>query len=196
MKLIAFVEGKPKAQPRITQKSKFLFGHSVEHWTKIDAENKRKGELGLLNKKGNAYKPTRYAYTLQRLTNSNKYRAKVYETVCKAVNGGEYVVGATNIPKQNLFIFYLFHAPKSWSKKKRLANEWKFHLFKPDYKNILTGVEDALYVEDSDCNAVANYKLYVPWECKEGLLILQDEEIHQFVINTAIEDYIKGDACK
>jgi Holliday junction resolvase RusA-like endonuclease len=84
-------------------------------------------------------------------------------------------------------MFYLFHTPKTWSKKKARLHEWKFHIVKPDYKNLLTAVEDSLYKEDSVCNAVAHYKLYVPKDYKEGLLILENEEVHQFAINAAIE---------
>lgn len=183
MRQIAFVEGRVKPQPRLTQKVKFLFGNTVEYWAKVDAENARKGLLGLLNKKGNVYKPTRYAYRLDRLQKLNAYRTMVYESV-KEQTGG-------NIPDQYLFFFYLFHAPKSWSKKKRRLHEWQFHVLKPDYSNLLKGIEDCLYEKDSRCNAVAHYKMYVPEELKEGLLILEDEDIHRHIIDYAIELFIK-----
>lgn len=183
MKLIAFVEGRPKPQPRVTQNVKFLFSKNVDHWAIVDAENAKKAAMGLLNKKGQPFKATRYAYRLDRLQKINEYRRKVFETVSKSC--GE------DIPYQYLFFFYLFKAPKTWSNKKKKAHEWQFHVFKPDYTNLLKGVEDSLYKNDSACNAVAHYKLYVPGEYKEGLLILHDEEIHKFVLETAIEGFIK-----
>jgi hypothetical protein len=186
MKLIAFVEGRPKPQPRTTQKVKFLFSKSVEDWVKTDAENSRKALLGMINKKGNPFKATRYAYRLERFQLIAQYRERVYQAVYKATNG--------KIPTQNLFIFYLFHSPKTWSKKKAKAHEWQFHILKPDYKNLLTAVEDCLYEKDSECNAVSHYKLYVPKDYKEGLLLLHDEEIHRYIIDIAIESFIKPSA--
>jgi Holliday junction resolvase RusA-like endonuclease len=183
MKYIAFVEGKPKPQPRVTNNVAFLFSHDVEYWDKIDAENLIKSRNGVINKKGKPVKATRYAYRLQRLQSINEYRRRVNEAVSESCNG--------NIPTQNLFWFYLFHTPKSWSKKKSKSVEWNFHIFKPDYSNLLKGVEDCLYQQDSVCNAVAHYKLYVPKEYKQGLLILQDEEIHRFIMDTAIDAFIK-----
>lgn len=182
MKLIAFVEGRVKPQPRLTQKVKFLFGHTIEHWQMVDAENKRKANLGLLNKKGNPYKETRYAYRLSRLIQLNQYRELVRNMVGKATGGV--------IPAQNLFMFYLFRMPVRWGKKKKKANEWSLHEMRPDYSNLLKGVEDCLYENDSKCNAVAHYKLYVPDGYKEGLLIVQDEEIHRYVIDTVLELFV------
>jgi Holliday junction resolvase RusA-like endonuclease len=183
MKLIAFVQGRPKPQPRVTQNVKFLFGRPVEHWMHVDAENAKKAAMGLLNKKGKPFKATRYAYRLERLQKINEYRRKVFDTVTAACG--------KDIPYQFLFFFYLFHSPKTWSKKKERAHEWQFHTFKPDYTNLLKGVEDSLYDNDSACNAVAHYKLYVPKEYPEGLLILHDEEIHKYVMETAIDGFIK-----
>ena len=184
MKVIAFVEGKPQPQPRTTQKVKFLFSSPIEHWIKVDKENTEKAALGMLNKKGNPYKQTRYAYRLQRMLNINEYRRGVLETVTK-------YCGGKKIPTQFLFMFYLFHTPKTWSKKKALSMEWQFHVVKPDYKNLLTGVEDSLYEQDSYCNAVAHYKVYVPKEYKQGLLILENEEIHRYIMDAAF-DIFKG----
>jgi len=181
MKVVSFIEGRPKPQPRITQRTKFLFTHTVEYWEKVDADNLKKSELCMLNRKGNPVKPTRYAYRLQRLTAINDYRAKVYSEVNKATNG--------DIPYQNLFFFFFFHSPKSWSKKKYKQWVWKLHEMKPDYTNLIKGVEDALYEDDGKCNAVANYKMYVPHEYPEGLLIMHDEEIHRFVIDAAISEF-------
>ena len=143
----------------------------------LDAE---KAAQGLLNRKGNPYKPTRYAYRLKRMLKINKYRQGVQTTVASYCKG-------KNVPAQFLFMFYLFHTPKSWSKKKATAAEWQFHVFKPDYKNLLTGIEDSLYEQDSYCNAVAHYKIYVPKEYKQGLLILENEEIHRYVMDMAFE---------
>lgn len=187
MKVIAFIEGRPKPQPRTTQRSKFLFSRSVEEWAKVDAENEIKALHGSINKKGNVVKETRYAYRLSRLLAINEYRAKILETVGKACNEGFFVGSDANIPKQYLFIFYLFHSPKTWSKKKAKAVEWQMHSFKPDWKNCYTAVEDALYKEDSDVNAIANYKMYVPHSVKEGVLILENKEVHQYAIDAAIE---------
>lgn len=182
MKYIAFVEGRPKPQPRTTQKIKFLFSKSIEDWKVVDEMNAIKAKDGKLNRMNKPYKATRYAYRLERMQVISEYRNKVFESVNEACNG--------NIPDQNLFFFYLFHSPKTWSKKKTKLHEWQFHVFKPDYSNLLKGIEDCLYKRDSACNAVAHYKLYVPKDYKEGLLILQDEEIHRFVIDTAIDAFI------
>jgi hypothetical protein len=65
--------------------------------------------------------------------------------------------------------------------------EWQFHVVKPDYKNLLTGVEDSLYEQDSYCNAVAHYKMYVPKEYKQGLLILESEEVHRYIMEMAFD---------
>jgi Holliday junction resolvase RusA-like endonuclease len=185
MRLIAFVDGRPRPQPRITQKVKFLFsdGKSEEYWQMVDDANAIKAKDGLINKKGNPYKPTRYAYRYKRLLQINEYRLKVHQTVSGACGG--------HIPAQFLFFFYLFHVPKSWSKKKAKRHEWQFHEVRPDYSNLLKGTEDSLYKNDSRCNAVAHYKIYVPREFKEGLLILQDEEIHRHVLEIAIDGFLK-----
>lgn len=180
MKLVAFVEGRPQPQPRTTQKVKFLFGSPIEHWIRVDAENADKAAQGLINRNGRPFKPTRYAYRLERMLKINEYRRGVRETVNKYCNGKK-------IPEQYLFMFYLFHTPKTWSKKKAASMEWQFHVVKPDYKNLLTGVEDSLYEQDSYCNAVAHYKVYVPKEYKQGLLILENEEIHRYIMEMSFE---------
>jgi Holliday junction resolvase RusA-like endonuclease len=180
MKIVAFIEGRPKPQPRVTQKTKFLFQHSVQYWVTIDAENARKADLGLLNKKGKPYKPTRYSYRLKRLQAINAYRALVKKTVMDARKG--------EIPYKNMFFVFLLHPPKATSAKKWKAIEWTLHEKKPDYSNLIKGVEDALYEQDNKCNAVAIYKLYAPKSVPEGLLIMENEEIHQFVIDSAIEN--------
>lgn len=180
MKLVAFIEGRPQPQPRTTQKVKFLFGSPMEHWIKVDRENAEKAKIGLLNRNGKPYKVTRYAYRLERMQKINEYRRLVKSTVLRYMNGKD-------IPYQFLFMFYLFHTPKSWSKKKSIAAEWQFHVFKPDYKNLLTGVEDSLYEQDSYCNAVAHYKIYVPKEYKQGLLILENEEIHRYIMDIVFD---------
>lgn len=190
MKLIAFVEGRPKPQPRTTQRSKFLFSKSVQDWAKVDQDNKVKAAAGMFNKKDKPFKETRYAYRLQRLQEMNQYRDNIFQVVCKACNGGEFTGNDKNIPKQYLFIFYLFHSPKSWSKKKHEAKLWQIHDLKPDCSNISKGVEDALWISDSDVTANAHYKLYVPHDVPQGILILKNEEIHRFVIDTAIEEFI------
>jgi len=179
MKLIAFVEGRCRPQPRVTSNVKFLFSNTVEYWAKVDSENERKSLIGMLNKKGNPYKPTRYAYRLARLQQINAYREKVFEEVNNACKG--------NIPTQNLFFFYLFHTPKNLSKKKTALLIWQPHLIRPDTSNINKGIEDALYKNDSMVTSVAYYKMYVPKDIPEGLMILHDEEVHQFVIDSAIE---------
>ena len=190
MKVIAFIEGRPKPQPRTTQRSKFLFSKTVEEWQKIDDENAIKAVHGFINKKGKAVIATRYAYRLNRLQSINEWRRKVFETVGAACNGGIFTGTDANIPKHFLFIFYLFHSPKTWSKKKAKSVEWQMHSFKPDWKNCYTAVEDAMYTQDSDVNAISNYKLYVPHSIKEGVLIMQNEEVHRFVIDSAIEHLI------
>lgn len=191
MKVIAFIEGRPKPQPRTTQRSKFLFSKTVEQWKEVDRINEFNEKHGLLNKKNKPYKATRYAYRLQRLLEINSWREKVFQTVGKACNGGVFTGTDANIPKKFLFIFYLFHTPKTWSKKKSVAAEWQFHAFKPDWKNCYTAVEDALYEQDSDVNAIANYKIYVPKNVPEGVLIMQNEEVHRFALESAIE-YLNG----
>lgn len=190
MKLIAFVPVRPKPQPRTTQRSKFLFGKTVEQWEQVDADNKIKADHGVLNKKNKPVKATRYAYRLQRLQEMNQYRANIYDAVCRACNNGEYFDDSRNIPKNYLFVFYLFHSPKSWSKKKYEAHIWQLHDLKPDEGNIVKGLEDALFVSDSDVTGNAHYKLYVPHETPQGILILKSEEIHRFVIDTAVSDFI------
>lgn len=182
MRLIAFISGRPKPLPRTTVKSKFLFGKTVEQWAEIDKSNAEKAQLGLLNKLGNPYKATRYSYRLDRLQKTNAYRDNIKETVIKAVG--------KNIPAQNLFFFFLFNAPKSWSKKKQKAHHWQVFDKRPDTSNLVKLAEDALYEEDNLVSAVAYYKMYVPCDIPEGILILHDQEIHQFVIDTAINDYI------
>jgi hypothetical protein len=187
MKLIAFIEGRCRPQARTTVRSKFLFSKTVEQWQKVDDDNALKALHGMINKKGNPFKPTRYAYRLNRLQVMNEWRAKVFETVSKACNNGMFMGSEVNIPKQFLFNFYLFHSPKSWSKKKAKSVEWQLHGFKPDYSNLGKLVDDAIFENDSDVNAVAHYKIYVPHNIPEGIMILQDEEIHKFVIDSAIE---------
>lgn len=185
MKVIAFIEGRPKPQPRVTQNVKFLFSNSVEYWAKIDAQNLEKSKIGALNKKGNPYKETRYAYRLERLQAINAYRQNIYDIVCRACNNGEWFDDGRNIPKQNIFAFYLFKIPSRYSKKKREGMAWTIHEFKPDTKNIWSAWEDALYKSDSECSHVAHYKLYIPDGYKEGILLLHDEEIHSYIVDIA-----------
>lgn len=179
MKVVAFVEGRPKPQPRVTQKTKFLFAHSVEYWKNVDIINAAKAANGDLNKKGKPYKETRYAYRLERLNKINQYRARVKKVVMESCSG--------DIPYKNLFFVFLLHPPKNTSKKKSTLMEWTLHEKKPDYSNLIKGVEDALYEQDNKCNAVAIYKLYAPKSIPEGLLIMENEEVHRFVIDSAIE---------
>lgn len=183
MKLIAFIEGKVKPQPRTTQNVKFLFRETVDYWRKVDAQNAEKAKLGMINKRGKPYKETRYAYRLERMQKTNEYRENFFEVVNSACKG--------KIPTQNLFFFYLFHVPKNLSKKKELALVWTPHLLRPDVKNTYTLSEDALYKEDSMLTGIALYKMYVPRDTPAGVLILQDDEIHNFIIETAIENYLK-----
>lgn len=180
MKIIAFIEGRPKPQPRVTQKTKFLFQHSVEYWENVDQMNAIKAEKGLLNRREKPYKPTRYAYRLKRLKSINEYRAKVKKTVMDACEG--------DIPYKNMFFVFLLHPPQATSSKKWKAMEWTLHEKKPDYSNLIKGVEDALYEQDNKCNAVAIYKLYAPKSVPEGLLIMENEEVHKFVIDAAVEE--------
>lgn len=44
MRVVAFIEGRPKPQPRVTQNVKFLFSNTVQHWAKVDAENLEKSK--------------------------------------------------------------------------------------------------------------------------------------------------------
>lgn len=152
----------------------------------VDAQNARKAEQGLLNKKGKPYKPTRYAYRLQRLLKLNEYREMVLNTVKEATGG--------RIPTQYLFFFYLFEIPKRWNKKQRKEAEWTLHELRPDYSNLLKGIEDCLYEKDSECNAVSHYKIYVPDGYKEGLLIVEDRDIHQYIIDTVLGMFVKKDS--
>jgi hypothetical protein len=185
MKLIAFVEGRPKPQPRVTQNVKFLFSNTVEYWAKVDASNAEKAKLGLLNKKGKPYKETRYAYRLARLQSINEFRANVYDVVCRACNNGQWFDDSRNIPTQNLFYFYLFKIPTRYSKIKRANMAWTIHEFKPDYSNCNKAIDDCLYKNDSMCSHVAHYKLYIPDNYKEGILLLHDEEIHSQIVDIA-----------
>lgn len=179
MKVIAFIEGRPVPQPRTTQRVRFLFGRSLDYWEKEDAKNAERAQLGMLNKKGKPYKATRYAYRLRRLQKINEYRARVLLAVQRNVTG--------DIPYKYLFFVFLLHPPKSWTKKKRAEMKWALHDKKPDYSNLIKGVEDALYEQDNKCNAVGIYKFYAPAEYPEGLLIIENREIHQYVIDTSVE---------
>lgn len=183
MKLLAFIEGRPMPQPRTTVKSKFLFSKTYEQWLHIDSENKSKEEQGLINKLGKHYKSTRYAYRFKRLNLINEYRRNIYNEVCKAVNNGVVVPECDKIPKNNLFVFYLFKIPTRWKKSDKINAAWTIHKFKPDTKNCWTAIEDALYKNDSDCSNYAHYKLYIPVGFKEGILILHNEEIHNHIID-------------
>lgn len=187
MKVIAFIEGRALPQPRTTQRSKFLFSRTVEEWAKVDEDNSIKATHGAVNKKGKPFKATRYAYRLNRLLLINEWRKKIFETVAMACNDGVFTGSDANIPKNYLFFFYLFHTPKTWSKKKAKSVEWQFHTFKPDWKNCYTAAEDAIYEQDSDVNAIANYKIYVPHNIKQGILIMQNEEVHRFALDAARE---------
>jgi len=189
MKVIAFIEGRPKPQPRVTTKAKFLFGKSYEQWQLVDKINSEKAKDGLINKLGNPYKETRYAYRLKRLQAINEYRANVYDIVCRACNNGKYEPNCSKIPKQNLFFFYLFKIPTRWKKARKADAAWTIHEFKPDAKNLWTSIEDAIYDSDSECSHVAHYKLYIPDGFKEGVMILHDEEIHKYVVDIA-KDFI------
>lgn len=179
MKLIAFVEGRPKPLPRTTVRSKFLFSKSVEQWAIEDAKNAERAALGMINKKGNPYKPTRYAYRLSRLQKSNEFRDKIKQAVL--ANYGPMP------PTQDLFVFFMFKTPKSWSKKKAKAHEFKPHLIRPDVSNTYKLLEDSLYEEDSMITNIALYKMYVPVGYKEGIYIFQDADIHNYIIEIAKE---------
>lgn len=166
-------------QPRITNRVSFLFSNTYEYWEQKDKENEEKSKLDILNRNGKPFKPTRYAYRLKRLQAINDYRENIYNTVMADTNG--------DIPKTNLFVFFLFHTPKNLSKKKKKQLAWTLHDKRPDKSNLTKSLEDALYVEDKEVNSWGIYKLIVPDEIPEGIVILENSEIHNFVINELVE---------
>ena len=62
--------------------------------------------------------------------------------------------------KDELFIEFYMPMPKSWSKKKKEEHYLKPHQQKPDIDNLLKGVMDALFKEDSHVHTVYGKKTW------------------------------------
>lgn len=182
MRKLAFIEGKNVPQSRSTQNVRFLFAHDVEYWQKIDEENAKKAEKGLLNRNMKPFKATRYAYRLARLQKLNSWRARVYAEVLSSCE--------QSIPTTGLYFFYLFKTPKSWSNKKKKEHYYKPHENKPDLDNLHKGVLDCLYENDSMVHTIFAHKMWIPETQEEGLLILQDEDFMEDVLTEIKTEFI------
>lgn len=69
-------------------------------------------------------------------------------------------------------VTFFLPMPKSWSAKKRKVTRGMPHMVKPDIKNLLAALEDALYDDDS---IIWNYAgLTKLWE-EEGKILIERE---------------------
>jgi len=59
-----------------------------------------------------------------------------------------------------LFMEFYIPMPKSWSKKKKAEYKGKTHQQKPDIDNLLKGVMDAIFKEDSHVHTVYGKKTW------------------------------------
>jgi len=66
---------------------------------------------------------------------------------------------SVDIDKEIFMDFYIA-MPKSWSKKKKLEFNGKYHDKRPDIDNLLKGVMDALFEEDSHIHTVCCKKFW------------------------------------
>lgn len=56
--------------------------------------------------------------------------------------------------KDELFVEFYIQMPKSWSKKKKAEHLGQRHQQKPDVDNLIKGVMDALFKEDSHVHTI------------------------------------------
>lgn len=59
-----------------------------------------------------------------------------------------------------LFVEFYIQMPKSWSKKKKAEHKGKSHKQKPDIDNLIKGVMDAIFKEDSHVHTVYGKKTW------------------------------------
>ncbi len=70
-----------------------------------------------------------------------------------------------------IFIDFYIPMPRSWSKKKKKELDGKFHDKRPDIDNLVKGVMDALYEEDSHIHTICCKKY---WSVEPKMIIYQD----------------------
>jgi len=87
-----------------------------------------------------------------------RYRA--FKDLCRDEN--------VSIPESGAHIRFYLKMPKSWSKKKKLAMEGHPHQQRPDIDNLLKGLLDAVYHEDS---VVYNISASKYWSVNPGFTI-------------------------
>jgi len=178
MKKIAFVNIRPKPLPRNTVHTKFLFSHNYEYWKEIDEANEINERKGLINRNGKKYKKTTLAKRFKRLRDTMEYKDFLRDSILEQNNN--------KIPYDNIIIIFLLLLPKGTSKKNKILLNNTPHRKRPDISNLMKAFEDACFIEDSIVNCVAQYKLWTNDINKQGVLLLQSQEIHNAIIENAL----------
>lgn len=84
-----------------------------------------------------------------------------------------------NLKLENeLFIEFYIPMPKSWSKKKKQSMISKPHQQKPDIDNLIKGVMDALFNEDSHVHTVYGKKI---WSDKPSITFITGENLVEYL---------------
>ncbi len=107
-----------------------------------------------------------FAKARPRVTANGTYMPKSYQAARKALKAA---FGAVTVrPPWIVRVTAVRQMPASWSKKQRAQADGTWCLTKPDIDNIVAGVLDALFEEDSAVVSVAGTKL---WGAAHGLKI-------------------------
>lgn len=107
-----------------------------------------------------------FAKARPRVTANGTYMPKGYQSARKTLRA---VFGAVKVRSPWIVrVTAVRQMPASWSKKQRAQADGTWCLTKPDIDNIVAGVLDALFEEDSAVVSVAGMKL---WGTAHGLKI-------------------------
>lgn len=71
----------------------------------------------------------------------------------------------------SIFVDFHIPMPRSWSKKKKALLDGNFHDKRPDIDNLVKGVMDALYEEDSHIHTIYCKKF---WSIEPKIVFYQD----------------------
>jgi Holliday junction resolvase RusA-like endonuclease len=82
-----------------------------------------------------------------------------------------------NIDKEIYVEFYL-KMPKSWSNKKKDKFQGTTHEQRPDIDNLMKGLMDALFKEDSHVHTIYAKKI---WDIEPGIVFISKENLNEYL---------------
>jgi Holliday junction resolvase RusA-like endonuclease len=80
---------------------------------------------------------------------------------------------------KEIYVEFYIPMPKSWSKKKKDLLNNKPHEKRPDIDNLVKGVMDALFKEDSHVHTVYAKKI---WSYNPGITFITLKDLHEYLI--------------